>query len=109
MQKEDIQKVLSGLSDNEEFMQKYRQAATEEEKAKLLSGVIGDYPGATQELNEEELENVSGGTDRFYRVMAVCSQCGWRSSVGSPNYIFDLGIEHIDNSPLCYSIQLVAI
>lgn len=109
MQKEDIQKVLSELNDNKELMQKYRQAETEEEKAELLSGVIGDFSETTQELNEEELENVSGGTDKFYRTMAVCSQCGWRSGVGSPNYTFDLGIEHIDNRTTCFTFKLVAL
>lgn len=105
-----MEKVLSGLNDNNELIQKYRQAATEEEKARLLSGAMGSPFEAPQQLDEAELGNVSGGRqDRFVRVMAVCSNCGWRSGIGSPNYVYDLGIAHIDNSSNCFTFKLVAV
>ncbi len=102
-----MEQVLHDLNNNEELKQKYREAATAEEKAAVFTAATGLAPGDKQELSDEALDSVNGGSADHYRCMAVCSQCGWRSSVGSPNYAYDLGLEHIDNSQRCHRFHIV--
>ncbi len=109
MDKEKMEQVLHDLNNNEELKQKYREAATAEEKAAVFAAATDLASGGKQELSDEDLDSVNGGSQHHYRCMAVCSQFGWRSSVGSPNFAYDLGLEHIDNSQRCMSFNVVGL
>ncbi len=109
MQNEDLQKILDELNDNAELKQKYMQAATAEEKRELLAGVTGISQGGLQELSDDELDAASGGSQQYLRCRAVCTTCGWRSRIGSPDFAYDLGVEHTDSSIRCSLFTIVAI
>ncbi len=109
MDKEKMEKVLHNLNNSEELKQKYREAATTDEKAAVFTAATGLASGGKQELSEEELDSVNGGSAHHYRCRAVCSECGWRSRIGSPNFAYDLGLEHVDNSERCMTFNIVGL
>lgn len=75
----------------------------------MLSNVTGISPGGLKELSDDDLEVVSGGSQKYIRCVAICSTYGWRSRVGSPDFAYDSGIEHIESSSRCLNFQIAAI
>ncbi len=110
MENTDLQKILDEMNGNEELRQKYREAATVEEKNALLARITGLQPEDTQKLDEIELETVNGGAlQPNIRCMATCSNCSWNSPIGNnPEIAYALGIEHI-NSTGCSSFHVYPI
>ncbi len=108
MDKEKMERALYDLNNSEELKEKYRKAVTAEEKAAVFHLATGLDSGGKQELSEDDLDAVNGGIENHFRCMAVCKSCGWRSRIGSPNYVYDLGMEHIESGD-CRIFNIVGL
>jgi hypothetical protein len=102
-----MEALLAKLNSDEEFRQLYCQAKSDEERDAIFDAAVGSPIGGAERLDESELESVTGGSQSFFRCMAVCFDCNWRSDIGKPETVCRWGKEHLVSSKSCSGFEVI--